>query len=351
MQALCKQAKGVGHMELADIETPEPAAGEVQIAIQAAGICGTDIHIAHDEFPYNPPVVLGHEFSGMISRVGAGVTDYKEGDAVMAETTATLCGTCPACHEGRTNHCLSRSVYGVHVNGGFAEFVCVREGALHRLPSNVDYVLGAMTEPLAVCVRALSERIQVSAGQVILVEGPGPIGLLAAMVAKAHGATVIVTGVEKDRPRLDVAASLGADRVVQVDSEDLMDAVQPFVGRRGGVDITVEASGAAVAIPAAYQVTRKGGTIIQLGLFGGPITVDYSQISFREFNVIGSFAHCWSSFDSALTWMDRGVVDARAVLTGVAPLADWEACFHRLEQGDGAKILLAPPGSTVEATL
>ena len=351
MQTLCKQAKGVGHMALVDLEIPEPGSGEVQIAVQAAGICGTDIHIAHDEFPYNPPVVLGHEFSGIVNRVGTGVTEYRNGDPVMAETTATLCGTCPACQEGRTNHCLSRSVYGVHVNGGFAEFVSVRQEAVHRLPSNVDHIMGAMTEPLAVCVRALSERIQVSSGQVVLVEGPGPIGLLATMLAKAHGATVIVTGVEKDKARLEVAGSLGADLIVRVDHEDLMDAIQPLCGQRGGVDITVEASGAVAAVESAFRCTRKGGTIVQLGLSGGPITIDYSQISFRELNVVGSFAHCWSSFDSALTLMDRGIVDVKAILTGVAPLQNWEQSFHRLEQGDGAKILLTPPGSTVESTL
>ena len=351
MQALCKKAKGVGHMELVDAETPEPAAGEVQIAVQAAGICGTDIHIAHDTFPYNPPVILGHEFCGVVSRVGDNVTNYAEGDPVMAETTTTLCGTCPACQEGRTNHCLSRTAYGIHVNGGFAEHVVVGQASVHPLPPNVYYVMGAMTEPLAVCVRALCERFQVSAGQVVLVQGPGPIGLLSAMVAKAHGATVVVTGVARDKPRLELARSLGVDLVVQVDNEDLQDAVKPLCAARGGVDVAVEASGATPAVEAAFQCTRKGGTVIQLGLADGPITIDYSQIAFREISVIGSFAHCWSSFDSALTLMDRGIIDVKAILTGIAALENWQESCHRLEEGDGAKILLAPPGSMVEPTL
>lgn len=347
MQALCKQKKGPGHMSLVDLPEPKPSRGQVQIAVQAAGICGTDIHIRHDTFPYRPPVVLGHEFSGTISAVGAGVEGLAVGDRVMSETTGVLCGTCPFCQRGETNNCMNRSVYGVHMNGGFAEYVAVRREAVHSLPQNVDFVAGAMAEPLAVCVHALIERTKVSAAQVVLITGPGPIGLLAAMVAKAQGATVIVAGIARDAARLKLAAEVGADLTVAVDQEDLAQKIRPLGQRQGGVDLTVEASGAPAAVADAYQCTRKGGTIVQLGLFDGPITVDYAQIAFREFNVIGSFAHTWSSFDRALDLMARKIVNIEPLVSGIVALDQWKNAFGRLERGDGVKILLKPPGSTI----
>ena len=342
MQALCKKKKGPGHISLVNLEQPQPGRGQVQISVEAAGICGTDIHIRHDTFPYSPPVVLGHEFSGRISVVGPEVEGLEVGDRVMAETTAVLCGVCPFCQRGQTNNCPNRRVYGVHINGGFAEQVVVRKEAIHRLPQNVDFVAGAMTEPLAVCVHALIERTQISAGQVVMVSGPGPIGLLAAMVAKAQGASVIVTGIAKDEARLELAKTVGADLTVSVDRDDLKNQIRPFCQDQGGVDITVEASGAAASVEAAYSCTRKGGTIVQLGLFEGPITVDYSQIAFREFNIIGSFAHCWSSFDRALDLMAKKVVNIEPLVSDVVGLDQWEQAFGRLERGDGVKILLSP---------
>jgi len=319
-----------------------PGPREVQIAVEAAGICGTDVHILHDSFPYVPPVILGHEFSGTVRDMGEGVDGFQVGDRVMAETTAVLCGQCAFCRGGQTNLCASRKAYGIHVNGGFAEFVVVRKEAVHRLPANVDFIAGAMTEPLAVCVHALTERIHVSTGQLLLVLGPGPIGLLAALLAKAHGATVVVAGTAKDADRLKLAQTMGIDRVVRVDSENLWECINPLSNGKGGADITVEAAGAARSVETAYRCTRKGGTIVQLGLFEGPITLDYSQVAFREFNVIGSFAHCWSSFESALNLMDKKIVDVRPLVSAILPLNEWETAFQRAEQGNGVKILFAP---------
>lgn len=342
MKALVKVQKGAGFVGLSDAAVPVTGAGQVKIAVEAAGICGTDVHILHDTFPYIPPVIMGHEFSGRIVEVGSDVEGMAVGDRVMAETTATLCAVCAFCHAGQTNLCPSRRAYGIHQNGGFAEWVVVRKEAIHRLPANVDYIMGAMTEPLAVCVRALTERIHLSTGQLVLVMGPGTIGLLAALLSKAHGATVIVAGTSKDTTRLELARTLGIDRVVAVDSEDLAEHVNSLANGTGGADVTVEAAGAVRSVEAAYRCTRKGGTIVQLGLFEGPITIDYSQIPFREFNIIGSFAHVWSSFESALNLMDKGIVDVKPLVSAVLPLDDWENGFQRAERGDGVKIMFAP---------
>lgn len=342
MNALCKEKKGPGHLRLVDLAVPAPGSGQVQITVQAAGICGTDIHIKHDTFPYAPPVVLGHEFSGTISALGAGVDHWRVGDRVIAETTVTYCGQCPFCHRGETNLCPQRKAYGIHVNGGFAEVVVVRAGAVHRLPPHVDFVAAALTEPLAVCVHAMIEKNRLFTGQLVLITGPGPIGLLAALLAKAHGTTVVVAGTSRDANRLSLAATLGVDLTVTVDKTNLRDAIAGLVGANGGVDLTVEASGSAAAVETAFACTRKGGVIIQLGLFDGPIRIDYSQVAFRELTISGSFAHCWTSFERALDLMETGRVNVKPLVSGILPLTEWEQAFEQAENGQAAKILLAP---------
>ena len=345
MKALVKEKKGRGYVKLVEMPAPEISPREIKIAVRAAGICGTDIHIAHDTFPYSPPVILGHEFSGDVSEVGREVENLKVGDRVMAETTAVLCGQCLFCRNGQTNLCLGRKAYGIHVNGGFAEFVVVRKEAVHRLPPNVDYISGAMTEPLAVCVHALTERIRISTGQLVLVLGPGPVGLLAAILAKAHGARVVLAGTAQDQHRLQLAKNMGVDLAIQVDDPGFLEQLNGLSKGKGGVDITVEAAGVARSVETAYKHTRKGGTIVQLGLFEGPILVDYSQLVFREFNIIGAFAHCWSSFETALELMDRNIINVKPLVSTVLPLDRWEEAFRRVEHCEGVKVMLAPGNS------
>ena len=342
MIALKKQKKGPGHIELVDENEPRVGSGQVRIAVEAAGICGTDLHIAHDSFPYTPPLTLGHEFSGIIESVGNDVEGLAIGDRVISEPTATFCRQCPACHRGQTNLCPKRQAYGIHRDGGFAPLVVVRQGAVHRIPPNVDFNSAAMTEPLAVCVHALIERTGLYPGQLVLINGPGPIGLLSALVAKAYGATVVVVGTANDASRLTVATEIGVDKVVQIERDDLINEIKTLAEDEGGADLTVEAAGAAASVEMACQCTRKGGTIVQLGLFEGQIKVDYSQISIRELTIVGCFAHCWNSFEHALKLMDRKIVNVAPLISDVLPLNEWEQGFQRAEKAQGAKILLAP---------
>ena len=342
MRGLRKLAPGPGHIELVDVPDPEPGPGEVKIAVQAAGVCGTDLHIAQGTYASSPPVTMGHEFSGKVSAVGAGVDGFEIGDRVMSEPMAAYCGGCLFCDRGQMNLCSERLSYGVNVNGGFAESVVVRQGAIHRLPHDVDFVSGAMTEPLAVCVHALTERTQITAGQLVLVLGPGPVGLLAAMLAKAHGATVVVAGTAIDQDRLDVARAVGADLTVTVDEVDLTEQLEALSMGAGGADVTIEAAGVAGSVEAAFKNTRKAGTIVQLGLFDEPITLDYSPVALRELNVIGSFAQSWSSFEGALELMARKRVNVEALVAAILPLHEGEQAFHRAEQKDGTKIILTP---------
>src|SRR5947209_1093911 len=211
MKAVVKTAPGVGNIDVLDIPEPETPAGHVKIAVRAAGICGTDLHIYYDEFRSRPPVVLGHEISGEVVEVGEGVERIRVGERVTTETYFSTCGSCRFCRTGRINLCPDRRSIGSAVNGGFTSYLVVPERNVHRLPDDVSFLGGALTEPLACVVHGALELPRLVPGDVAVVAGPGAIGLLTLQAVKAAGATTIVLGTDTDEHRLRMARELGAD--------------------------------------------------------------------------------------------------------------------------------------------
>src|SRR5579859_6486554 len=177
MKAVMKFAPGDGNVEVRDIPEPRAAAGQVMIAVRAAGICGTDLHILHDEFRSFPPVVLGHEVSGEVVEVGDGVERVHAGDRVTTETYFSTCGVCRFCRAGRINLCPHRRSIGSAVNGGFTSYLIVPERNVHVLPEGVSYLAGALTEPLACVVHGALEGPRLTPEDVVVIAGPGAIGL------------------------------------------------------------------------------------------------------------------------------------------------------------------------------
>ncbi len=175
---------------LREVPEPRPGPGQVKVEVRAAGVCGSDLHIYHDDIKINivPPVVMGHEFAGVIVEAGPGVTTCRVGDRVTCETTAESCGACLQCRTGHYNMCETRKVLGYAVDGCFAPYCVVNERQVHRLPANVDFLAGALTEPLACCVHGLLEMTGLSPNDRVLIAGPGPIGLFSLQLAKAAGA-------------------------------------------------------------------------------------------------------------------------------------------------------------------
>ncbi|MFW9933792.1 MAG: alcohol dehydrogenase catalytic domain-containing protein, partial [Candidatus Thorarchaeota archaeon] len=214
MKALMKIARGTGNIEIRDIEKPKPARGEVLIEVAAAGICGTDMHIRQDHSFYTPPVVLGHEYAGTVVEVGDGVKDIHLGDRVTSPATQ-YCGHCYQCKNAHVNRCTAegKRILGVSLaNGGFAKYVSVPEYVLHKVPDGLSLQEAALSEPAACVVRCVAERSPIAPGDVVLVQGPGTMGLIATQVAKAMGAAkVIVTGITSDQWRFEIAKSVGAD--------------------------------------------------------------------------------------------------------------------------------------------
>lgn len=340
MRALRKLGPGRDQLVVREIARPTPGPGEILIRVAGAGICGTDLHIRQDRFPkVRPPVTLGHEFAGEIAELGPEVDGWRLGDRVTIESEAFACGGCPHCAAGLTNLCPDRLAYGYSADGGFAEYVAVRGSAAHLLPDHVSLQEGALGEPLAVGVHAVLEVARVEPGEVCLVTGVGPIGLICALVARSAGAEVILAGLSSDRERLAVAAEAGLENLVESDRQDLVRVVRE-VGQGALADVALECSGAAPAVGDCLTLLKPQARLIQVGLFEEPVPIDLTALALREIRLWGSFAHHPQSWRTAVgLWADKKV-DLTPLISGVYDLDDWSEPFDLADQGRGIKYLL-----------
>jgi L-iditol 2-dehydrogenase len=341
MIALVKYSHGVGKIELRDVPEPTGGDADVKIAVKAAGICGTDIHHYDDEYPCDPPVILGHECAGQVVEVGADVTEVKVGDRVTAMPFAVTCGHCRYCREGELGLCPERVAFGSFLDGAFAPFLVVPASAVHRLPDNVDFDIGALAEPLTNGVKATYEVTTIQAGEVVLVTGPGPIGMLTGLLAKAQDTTVIMVGTSADSRRLELARTLGMDYTLQVGTDDVALVVKELT-EGAGADVLFECSGAAAAVRSALTLVRKQGQITQVGIVGRPFELDYDQIILRDIRVVGSFGNSLRSWDRALTLLREEAIQVAPLISAVLPLSQWERGFRISRQKEGMKVLLRP---------
>ena len=342
MKALRKLRRGPGHVDLVNVDPPRPGEGEVIVAVQYAGICGTDIHILHDLYSKaRPPVTLGHEFCGTISELGPNVQGWNVGDRVTVESAAEFCGVCEFCRSGQTQRCEERQGFGSGKDGAFASFTATRQDGLYRLPDHVSFQEGALCEPLAVAVHAVMERSSLEPGKSVLITGPGPIGLLVLQVAKAVGARVIISGIQGDAERLKLAERIGADHFIQMEGQDPQYLIHELTGGMG-VDVAFECSGAPGALKDCLQGVRKGGEMVQVGLFGRPLELDYDVITFKEVQIKGSFTHNRGTWQKAIDLLRDRKVDLTSLVSREFPLDQWEEAFGLFEKGVGLKYLLYP---------
>ena len=344
MRGLVKTARGPGHLELRDVPAPQIAADEVLIRVRACGICGSDLKIQDDQHPYTPPVVVGHEFAGEIAEVGAAVTGWAVGDRVVSEQHTRACGHCRQCLTGNAFACASKRAPGYFVDGAFTEFIKVPAWLLHRIPDNLSFVEAAFTEPSAVAAHGVLDRTGIAPEDVVLVLGCGPIGLVAAKMAQAAGASkVIITGVERDeKARLPKARELGIDCVVNVSQTDLAALVADLTGGEGA-DVVIELSGAPPAIAQSFRLARRLGRV---GIIGQPptdeVAIPYRDALFRALTVSFSYSSKFTSWERVLSLFARGAIRPAQFITHVLPLAEWERGYELSRSGEAVKVVLEP---------
>jgi L-iditol 2-dehydrogenase len=344
MRALVKTAKGQGHLELQEVPLPQMETGEVLLRVKACGICGSDLKIQDDQHPYTPPVVIGHEFAGEIVEIGAGVFNWKVGDRVVSEQHFKACGQCRQCLTGNAFACKSKRAPGYFSDGAFTEFIKVPAWLLHCIPDNLSFVEAALTEPSAVAAHGMLDRTGINPEDIVLVLGCGPIGLVAAKMAQAEGASkVIITGIDRDETaRLPKARELGIDHVVNVMKDDL-DGLVNELTHGEGADVVIELSGAIPAIKQSFQLARRLGRV---GIIGQPpkdeIEIPYRDAMFRALMVSFSYSSKYTSWERALSLFERGAVKPSQFITHVLPLEEWERGFDLSRSGEAVKVVLEP---------
>jgi len=329
---------------LDDVPIPVPGGREVLVQVEAASICGTDLHIFNwdgwAEGRVVPPLTLGHEFAGTVVAVGADVRSATVGDYVSAESHVT-CGTCFNCRTGRAHMCERTRILGVDLDGAFAEYVVVPESVLWqndraKLPPEI----ATLQEPFGNAVFAAST--QDLPGHTVAVLGCGPVGLFTIAIARASGAGRVLAA-DHLPYRLDLAQSLGA-AVVDVDA--VADAAEWFRDRNEGegLDVVFEMSGAAPAVRNAFSIVRNGGSVVLFGIPSGPIELDIAEsLIFKNVRVTAvNGREVFATWYRTRWLLEHGVVDLRPLITHRYGLGDFDRAFAQLASGEACKIVLDP---------
>lgn len=346
MEAVVKYGMQDGNVAVHDIPEPELAPDRVLLEVKAAGVCGSDIHMwrNHQSWSIKLPVVLGHEFCGVVAAVGAGVTGFQPGDRVVSETAAEVCGECNYCRTGNYNLCPKRIGFGALIDGAFTRYVSVRPQILHHIPENVTFEQAALTEPICVAYNALAEKTLIKPGDVVVIQGPGMIGLMMLIVARLRGAgALVVLGADADTRRLETALQLGATHVVNIQREDPWSLVQKL-GDGYGADLVVDCTGVSAALKQAMQLVRPNGRITKVGWGPQPLDFSLDPLVAKAITLQGSFSHTYPMWERVLTLLGTRQIDLTPVIGGVYPLRDWEAGFAAMQRGDSVKSVLITEG-------
>ena len=316
MKAIVKKERVYGATEIMEVPKPEVKPGYILIKIKASAVCGSDLHAY--EYPpgyefMNIPVTLGHEYSGTVEAVGEGVTNFKVGERVMGESNQ-FCGYCENCHKGLTQICMNNKMTGIHIDGGMAEYISVPERIVHRIPDKVSFEEAAVAQPCAVSFHGVFDNSIIKPADVVVVFGPGIVGLMAAQGAKIMGARkVIVVGTDADEAvRMPVAKELGFD-VINGQKQDLKKALKELTGSET-VDVVVEGSGAAAAAEQAATIVKKGGGITFVGIFSKPITLPLTNLIRSEVTMHTSYTCNWNNYEQALHLIESGQVNLKPLL-------------------------------------
>ena len=348
MPALRKLAREPG-LRLVEVPVPEPAADEVLIRVEAASVCGTDLHIERwDDWARRriaPPITLGHEFAGTVVETGSGVRHVQTGDYVSAESHVT-CGACFHCRTGNAHMCEQTRILGVDRDGAFATCVCIPESVVWqndraKLPPEI----ATLQEPFGNAVFATGE--QELTGRSVAVLGCGPVGLFAIAIARASGAAVVLAA-DRTLFRLDLARRMGAGAVVDVGA--VQDEAGWFLEHHEGLgfDVVFEMSGSGRAVADAFRIARNGGKVVLFGIPERPVEIDVAEgLIFKNLEVRAlSGRRIFETWYRTRWLLESGVVDLRPLITHELPLERYEEAFAALEAGEACKIVLHPDRSS-----
>ena len=344
MRAVIKARPERGVQFVPDYPEPQVSAGEVKIRVAAASICGTDRELYEysamaQGFNLKIPVVLGHECSGTVIEVGAGVESLAVGDIVALESHVA-CWECYPCQTGNAHNCLNMKLLGLHLDGGFAERLVAPASACFKLPANFPLEQAALLEPAGVAMHAIQRsRVEMSGADVVI-SGGGPVGLLIAVIATVMGAANVVVS-EPNAYRRGLVEEFGATAIHP--SEDLVAICGALSTAKSGFDVAFEASGVPAALPALFDAVRREATVVAVGIPGRPIELDVASYLIRKgLTFRGSFGRSlWGTWEKISTLVSSGALDLSKLITHRLPLSDLDAAIALLSQ-ESCKVLLVP---------
>ena len=320
-------------IDIQQVDDPQCADDNVVVEVTSCGICGTDLHIFKGEYMSDFPLIPGHEFHGKVVEVGKNVSQYKVGDRVTVDPNL-YCGKCSRCRNEQSNQCLNLSVVGVTRSGGFAEYVTVPERACYPIPDSLSDTQSAFIEPLACVVYAL-RRMRVNPADRVLIIGAGPMGLLLIQALRHSGASLI-TVLEKQEHRLQLAKGMGANSVVSAGKDQDKELKEIS---SAGFDIVIDATGVPAVIQNAFNYIKPRGQFLQFGVapMGAKIEIEPYAIFRYDWQIIGSFALCYT-FQPAIDWLAHGVIDVEPLVSHTVPMAEFSRVFNMFDNGETLKV-------------
>ncbi len=343
MRAIVNIEQAPYRVELQEKKTPDPGPDDVLLRVRGVGVCGSDLHQWHNTHGWkvNYPVTLGHEFGGEIAAVGSAVKGFKEGDRVVSETAASICGVCVYCRSGHYNVCPNRLGFGYGLDGAMADYVRVPARCLHRIPDSVPFEDAALTEPGCVAANAVLELSHIQPGDFVIVIGPGPIGLMALQMAKLGSPGELwMVGMKRDSSRMQIASDLGATRTLVVEDEDVVAAARAH-GDGFGAHLIVDCVGVSATLRQSLELVRPMGQITKVGWGPQPVGFSLDPLVQKAARLQGAFSHTWRTWERVLGLYASGAVRPSAIRQ-VFPLDNWLEAFKTMDSLAIPKSVLVP---------
>jgi 6-hydroxycyclohex-1-ene-1-carbonyl-CoA dehydrogenase len=328
-------------LRIEDVPTPEPGPGEVLVKVAACGICHSDLHYLDHGTPTfkKPPLILGHEPSGSIAGLGAGVDDWSEGDRVLLPTIFG-CGVCNACRAGRDNICERKVMLGNDVDGAFAEYIVAPEKFVFSLPEEVPLEESSViADAISTPFHAVNVRGRVQPGDNVVVFGCGGIGVNVVQLAAAAGAKVVAVDISDEK--LEWATRLGASETLNPTGQERVDKlIRKMTG--GGADIAFECIGMPETQEQAFASTRNGGRLVLVGYSGKPMTLNSGRVMYREMEVVGSLGCRSADFPRIIEMARQGTIATADIVTARYDLEQVNEAFDHLRSGKGVRTIVLP---------
>lgn len=304
---------------------PKPQDNEILINVKAAGICGSDLHIYAGHRPdVSLPIILGHEIAGLVYEIGAKVTQFSVGDRVVIDPVLS-CGNCYSCRKGFNNLCKSLKCIGVHIDGGLADYIIVKEENVYKITNNIKWEKAAMIEPFSIAAEVL-ERSRAKESERVIIFGAGTIGLCILQVLKMKGLKVLITDIVNSR--LDKAKILGADLIINSKEKDINLAVEEYTNNEGA-ELIIDAVGNPKLFEKAIQLVAPGGRILVLGFDSSPANIPEVDLVKKGIEIIGSRLNC-RKFPQVISWMNNNQLNIDVIVNAVYSLDNVDKAFEIL---------------------